>query len=665
MVETSLADAPADQEPPESAFFSENMAAFREHMPQLHARLAQVRTPHSRLFIDDDGELDIALGDRRFYGEDAIAFTQRQIDAYFEKPERRSIENLAFGGLDGLENRYKKALSAALEAESVDLADARVDKASHFTIVFGLGLGLHLDPLMAFTSCSELIIVEPNFDNLYHSLSVIDWCALFEGAAQAGGAVHLVLDKDQDAIATHLRGLIRLGNPALIDGVYVYQHYGSSLLTEARFAFHRDFSLHILGLGFFEDELLMMANAVANVKHRNVRLLSSQQQPRTEPVFICGAGPSIDGDLEVIAAQRDRAIVVSIGSALRTLLAHGIRPDMHVETENHPANAANIERIAKEFGLAGITLLGAATVQPIMTELFDDVILYFRDSQVPTAVFGNGSEHMGTAGPTVANAALVTLAHVGYREIYLFGVDMGSRQTDHYHSASTYIGLGENEEWAGSTRLPVPANFGGEAVVETMLSWSRSGLEDVLQMNRVIRCVNCSDGARIAGATPMLPSVLALQNPPIDNAQIMDEIRNNMRAMPLELTARIWSDADLAKNSQEIFAEFHMVVASAAELDDPGLGWIYDLYDLLGEAAAKSPAIGIFLSGSTCLFLGSFWWFDGRIEDAEDRRRFRQTAARELCSLFAVMERRLSILIADTGSCIAGQIETVDSKLNV
>lgn len=665
MVETSLADAPADQDPHESAFFTENMAAFREHAPQLHARLAQVQTLHSRLFIDDDGALDIALGDRRFYGEDAIAFTQRQIDAYFEKPERRSIINLAFDELSGLEGRYKRALSAALEADSVDLADSRIDKSSHFTIVFGLGLGLHLDPLMAFTSCAELIIVEPNFDNLYHSLSVIDWRALFEQGAQAGCAIHLVLDKDQDAIASRLRGLIRLGNPALLDGVYVYQHYGSSLLTEARFAFHHDFSLHVMGLGFFEDEMLMMANAVANLKQPNVRVLTSQQQPLTEPVFICGSGPSIDGDLDVIAAQRDRAIVVSIGSALRTLLAHGIRPDMHVETENHPANAANIERVAEEFGLAGITLLGAATVQPVMAELFDEVILYFRDSQVPTVVFGNGSEHMGTAGPTVANAALVTLAHIGYREIYLFGVDMGSRQTDHYHSANTYIGIGENEEWAGSTRLPVPANFGGKAVVETMLSWSRAGLENVLAMNRVIRCVNCSDGARIAGTIPMLPSVLDLQNPPIDSAQIMGEIRANMRAFPLELMARIWRDAELAKNSQEIFAEIYTVLASAAELDDPGLTWIYDLYNLLDEAKAKSPAIGVFLFGTSCLFLGSFWWFDGRIEDAQYRRGFRRTAVREIGSLYATMERRLSILLADTGNCIAGQIETIDSKLDV
>ncbi|MFT5182636.1 MAG: hypothetical protein ACI8S3_002529 [Alphaproteobacteria bacterium] len=666
MSETNLAPAATDPESGETPFFAENMAAFREHAPHLHARLAQVRTPHSRLFIDDDGELDIALGDRRLYGEDAVAFTQRQIDLYLSGPERRFIQTLAFDDMLGLEGRYKRALSAALEAESVGLSARRIDETSHFTIVFGLGLGLHLDPLMSFTGCAELIIVEPNFDNFYHSLSVIDWRALFEAAAEAGCVIHLVFDKDQEAIASHLRKLIRLGNPALIDGVYIYQHYGSSLLTEAHEAFNRDFSFHIFGLGFFEDELVMMANAVGNLKQSKVRVLTSQQLPITQPVFICGSGPSIDGDLEVIAAQRDRAIVVSIGSGLRTLLAYGIRPDMHLETENHPENAANIKRVVAEFDLTGITLLGAATVQPVVCELFDEVILYFRESQCPAVVFGNGSDHMGTAGPTVANAALVTLTHMGFRELYMFGIDMGSRQADQYHSVNTYIGLGKTREWAaGSARLPVPANFGGEVGTESMLGWSRAGLENVLNLNPSIHCVNCSDGARIAGTTPMLPSVLDLQNPPLDHAQFMDEIRGRMRPFPSELTDRIWREAELAKNSQYIFAEIDAMLTSAVELDDLGLAWAYDLYELLGDARARSPAIGIYLFGTTCMFLGIFWWFDGRIEDEKFRPSFRRMAAQEMRNFYAGLERRLSILIADVGSCLDGEIVTVESKYDL
>ncbi len=167
MAETSIAPDATARDPRESAFFTDNMAAFREHAPQLHARLAQVRTPHSQLFIDDDGAVDIAFGDRRFYGEDAVAFTQRQIDAYFAAPERRFISQLSFGAQDGIEGKYKQALIEALQREGANLASQRVDQDSHFTVVFGLGLGLHLEPLIEFTGCAHLILVEPDFDNLY------------------------------------------------------------------------------------------------------------------------------------------------------------------------------------------------------------------------------------------------------------------------------------------------------------------------------------------------------------------------------------------------------------------------------------------------------------------------------------------------------------------
>jgi len=176
--------------------------------------------------------------------------------------------------------------------------------------------------------------------------------------------------------------------------------------------------------------------------------------PRSEPVIVCGSGPSIDENLDIIAALRDRAVIVSMGSCIRTLLVHGIRPDFHVETENHPENSGNIVRAAKEFSLEGITLIGAATVQPIMTEQFDNVVLYHRDRQSPSEIFARGIDTMGSSGPVVANAALVTLAHLGFRDLYLFGVDMGSRQADNYHSANTFIGIGENKEWAGDARAP-------------------------------------------------------------------------------------------------------------------------------------------------------------------------------------------------------------------
>ncbi len=661
MADTILALDAEAQEGAVSELFTQNMAAFREHAPQLYARLSQVRTPHSRLVVEDDGAIDIALGDRRFYGEDVVAYTQRQLDEYFAAPKRAYLSG-AIRNLAGIEERVAKTLINDLGEEVDKLAETRIDQASHFTLVFGLGLGLHLAPLCEFTNCTQLIIVEPNFDNIYHSLYITDWRALYEQAATDGRTISFVLEKEQAVLASDLRRIIRLGNPSLLDGLYVYQHYFTSTLITARQAFSRDFKLHLSGLGFFEDELIMMANAAGNLKDGDARVLASAQPPRDEPVLICGSGPSIDSELNVIAAHADGAVVVSMGSSIRTLLAHGIRPDIHIETENHPLNAEGVERIVNEFGVDGITLLGAATVQPSVTEAFDDAILYFRDRQSPSEIFADGIDFMGSSGPSVANAALVTLLHLGFREIYLFGVDMGTRNADAYHSADTYIGRGETEEWARKDRVGVPANFGGDAATESILDWARVGMEGVLRLHPVVRCFNCSDGARIAGAIPKLPRMLDLADKPIARAKTVRDVIEKLPVYSKEYAEKTWENADFAAVAKDTYRRIDDVFARAEKNAEDETAWLDELYEMFDGDVSIPSSMPPFLLGTTVLFMGLFWWIDGRIKDDLVRRRFRRSAVRELRKVYDEMGQRVQRLASDVTNAIAGAPGAIDSS---
>src|SRR3546814_668346 len=104
-------------------------------------------------------------------------------------------------------------------ARGISLAAGRRDRASHFTVVFGLGLGLHLHTLAEATACRELIVVEPNLEHLYQSLFAIDWTSLF--ADGSGRIVRFVIERDQDSIAGRIRELVREAGVALLDGTHV------------------------------------------------------------------------------------------------------------------------------------------------------------------------------------------------------------------------------------------------------------------------------------------------------------------------------------------------------------------------------------------------------------------------------------------------------------
>ena len=71
---------------------------------------------------------------------------------------------------------------------------------SHFMIVLGIGLGLHLAPLVARCGCRSLVLVEPTLENLYHSLHVADWSGLFSEAAARKIEITFVTDREPTTI---------------------------------------------------------------------------------------------------------------------------------------------------------------------------------------------------------------------------------------------------------------------------------------------------------------------------------------------------------------------------------------------------------------------------------------------------------------------------------
>jgi hypothetical protein len=76
--------------------------------------------------------------------------------------------------------------------------------------------------------------------------------------------------------------------------------------------------------GFFEDELLLMTNAVTNFSACS--FLAAGRQAAASPPGDCGhrrRRPSLDEAIETLRRIRDRVILISAGTALRPLLRNG------------------------------------------------------------------------------------------------------------------------------------------------------------------------------------------------------------------------------------------------------------------------------------------------------------------------------------------------------
>ena len=79
------------------------------------------------------------------------------------------------------------------------------------------------------------------------------------------------------------------------------------------------------------------------------------------PAIVVGAGPSLDDNLPTLAALQDRAVVIGVDTALRPLLAGGVRP--HLVAGVDPAEL-NAQHLAGVDGLDDVWLAAEGSLHP-------------------------------------------------------------------------------------------------------------------------------------------------------------------------------------------------------------------------------------------------------------------------------------------------------------
>ena len=161
------------------------------------------------------------------------------------------------------------------------------------------------------------------------------------------------------------------------------------------------------------------------------------------PAVVCGAGPSLDRELETIKKWQHKAIILASNSTLKTLLANGIIPDYtlfihsqkhlkyHVQgveeklnyithTCIHPEVLKTLIKQAGDLYMFNLwqahpdcTFLGGIKFIDCKPVLLGDLHLAYRDYSV---IFNKGC---------VANGAVLAAGSMGCDPILLAGVDFG------------------------------------------------------------------------------------------------------------------------------------------------------------------------------------------------------------------------------------------------
>lgn len=489
----------SEAETEELSLFDANMKAFMEHMPSVYAKLKDHK-PVSELKYLDDGDMNVHFEGVPVFSKGARAEADHQLSNVNAFSSRLSM-SMSEKGLDNYAApAYSKVLQRAAQS-GINFANVPIRTECYFLIVFGVGLGLHLDRLVEMTNCRSLALIEPNVDFLYHSCFVYDWGKLLE-RMQSRGSIDLMLTTDPEESAARVHRIFRRDNPICFDGTMVFRHYRSSVTQGIERLLRDSITTAVMGLGFFQDEINMIAQTYKNLEHGTARMMKKMDRSAGMPCFVVGNGPSLEKLLPFIKEKAEDAVIISCGSALETLLGAGIVPDFWVMMERGDLVLSLAQGTAEKFDVSQIRFVGSTTIFPGTQDLFKEPILFFRPGLSSTPLFAlQNDQILMLPDPLSANAGLAVAAQLGFRELYLAGVDVGSRRQEKVHTPGGWYN--RLSEPYGDLSLSVRGNFGGEVWTTPTLQWSKENLERLIKTARGRTFYNLSDGALIAGAVPV------------------------------------------------------------------------------------------------------------------------------------------------------------------
>lgn len=509
-----------------------NLQAFKDHAPGIYAQLSAVIDLNSTVVMKDGVPSNINLEAAELYPADAKHWTEGQLKGFWHNPPRLVMENVTHCNPSDVSFDFHGKLSTLFQEKGWNDLPAAPVRESAFAFIFGIGLGYHLEELVSRLEVTNLFLIEPVVEFLHHSLLVVDWKFVFEEAERRGIHVYFIMDDDPKKMLRQIETEIVRLTEFFLDGSYFYYHNYSWALLELNKMLMQVMPHHIYSTGFYEDECIMMTQAIANIKTSDFRV--AENRPVVEqhvPVFIAAAGPSLDNDIEVIKEWRSKVVLISCGTTLSILRRHGLRPDIHIEVENGPLTPVHIGRAVDAYGdLKDVILVSSITVHPDAVQYFGEAWFYYRAALSPTKVFKGPHTPLYGAEPTVSNGALAIALSGGFQEVYLFGVDCGSRidSKEHHAKGSIYhtdqdFKIDDMDKTHDRIR---PGNFGGMFRANYALDMTARGIFELKNHFRRVRLYNCSDGARIDGAQPFSSESIDLSDHKGDPKRALESLRS-------------------------------------------------------------------------------------------------------------------------------------------
>lgn len=431
------------------------------------------------------------------YPEDKEAFCLKQVEDHIKTSKcfQLSVSDTVFD--DFLEYQLQKKLYSYVKDDNV--ISSNVNKRIPLFIVFGTGYGAHLTHIDKCLDIDRLIIVEPSASVLRESMEMFDYTE-FTGACDA--KVEFIFNNDPFAVSQQIRAMAANWGFHNFINMHTYVHYRNNHMDKFLHTYEGE-TKHITSSdGFIGDERLGLAHC-AGILEKSAFFLVEEKTHIKYPALIVGNGPSLNTHVDFIKENKDKMLICSCGSTLYTLHKNGITPHIHFEMERGYDTLALIrDNLPKKY-LKKINLVTLCTSHPGVLKLFKRSFVVAKDNDINLPVLKGLVDNLATPrfmNPVVSNFCYAFLTECKFENIYLCGVDTGTKDKEVHHAkGSQYDEDSDNRlKFVSTFDIKTEANFGGDGYTTPELQKSISSfVMRTSELEYTPNVVNMSDGVKI------------------------------------------------------------------------------------------------------------------------------------------------------------------------
>lgn len=499
--------------------FNNNMNLLKEGWPVVYKEVLEADISEYELIPVKSDEYNIAINGNKLYPENMKESISNQVDefiqkptTYFKKPAWSKITNRNYLHDDFIVSVEK---DSPYVKENIPFTDYTHNLNGYFPLLlcFGIGSGKHIEELIKKSNgITDIIIIDQSYEFLKISFHLVDWRPIFHYFYKNNKGLHFVINNNYSNVSNSILNVIFKYYPYHFYNLPYLTHYSSIFFENVKKEFLSKINLGFTGLGFYDDEIDGLDHTIENINNKRAIYKNNFPLQKESSAFIIASGPSLDDDIENIKKHQKNAVIFSCGTSLKVLYKNGITPDFHIEQERTKDIIKNIlvDNLPEEY-LKSINLISLNVVEPPILELFKSANIYFRENDAGSSIVPDDIPKLDHCNPTVTNATISLTSDMGFKQIFLFGADMGFLDSDNHHSKDTiYYNKNQSKIPLNINKSTYPGNFDSNVrfLSTDILFWCKQRAENCIKdynekRKENINYFNCSNGLKINGTQPL------------------------------------------------------------------------------------------------------------------------------------------------------------------